>query len=242
MEPNNFEEDFRKKLNQRTIEPSNKAWDRLDAMLNVVEDKKPKKRKTWMYVAASIAGFLLVGTFFFTKDKSSIETPQNNVAVEQEIQKDSAIKPVQDSRNPSVSKPDESRVMVSEQGNSHTVKKEANKVHQETIQNIKKENNQIAESSVIIKNNQQNQSINPASANQNPKNETVDKLLLTAEKNVMAENSAKPKTKAKVKVSASDLLHQVDGELELSFREKVIATVNKNYQTVKGAVANRNQE
>ena len=45
MEPNNFEKDFREKLNQREIEPSNKAWDRLDAMLSVAEEKKPKTIK-----------------------------------------------------------------------------------------------------------------------------------------------------------------------------------------------------
>lgn len=48
--------------------------------------------------------------------------------------------------------------------------------------------------------------------------------------------------KNKVKINANDLLSQVDGELELSFREKVINKVNKNYQTVKVALANRNVE
>ena len=76
MAPNNFEKDFRDKLNQRKIEPSNKAWDRLDAMLSVAEEEKTtvvprskndSKRK-WLYIAASIAGFLLVGTFFFNRN------------------------------------------------------------------------------------------------------------------------------------------------------------------------------
>ncbi|HEX8016555.1 MAG TPA: hypothetical protein VF465_15105 [Flavobacterium sp.] len=61
-----------------------------------------------------------------------------------------------------------------------------------------------------------------------------------AENKVVAENLAKPKSK--VKVNANDLLNQVDGELELSFREKIISKVNKNYQTVKVAVASRNQQ
>ena len=75
MEPNNFEKDFREKLNQRKIEPSDKAWDRLDAMLSVAEEKKqPKNKKRWMYIAASIVGFLLVGTFFFNQKKSVVET------------------------------------------------------------------------------------------------------------------------------------------------------------------------
>ncbi len=120
-------------------------------------------------------------------------------------------------------------------------KKEEKIANKKSNQLVKNEKNQIAESSIIIKNNQENQSPN----NQNPivetsKNESVDQLLNSAEKTVVAENSAKPKTK--IKVNANDLLNQVDGELELSFREKVITKVNKNYQTVKVALANRNQQ
>ena len=51
-----------------------------------------------------------------------------------------------------------------------------------------------------------------------------------------------PPTEHKVKVDAGSLLSQVDGELELTFREKVIRTVGKNYKNVKVALANRNQE
>jgi hypothetical protein len=45
-----------------------------------------------------------------------------------------------------------------------------------------------------------------------------------------------------IAVNASNLLSQVDAELEPSFREKVIVKINKNYQTVKVALANRNLE
>ena len=44
-----------------------------------------------------------------------------------------------------------------------------------------------------------------------------------------------------VSVNAANLLSLVDGELKLSFREKVISKINKNYQSVKVAVANRNR-
>ena len=72
MEPNNFEKDFREKLNERKIEPSKKAWDRLDAMLSVAEEKKPEKKskRKWLYIAASFIGFLLVGTIFFNQNKN----------------------------------------------------------------------------------------------------------------------------------------------------------------------------
>ena len=237
MEPNNFEKDFRKKINQRTIEPSDKAWDRLDAMLNIVENKKPKKRKIWLYVAASITGFLLIGTVFFIQNKNNNTIPQNNVTIEENIQKDSVVKPDNNVLHPVKSA--ENEVAVVEETTIKNNKKSEKKLNQESVSTLK---NQVAESSVIIKNNPSNQSINSNGNIQNPQNETVEKVFDTTEKNVLAENSAKPKTKLKVKVNANDLLNQVDGELELSFREKVIATVNKNYQTVKVAVANRNQE
>lgn len=247
MEPNNFEKDFREKLNQRTIEPSDKAWDRLDAMLSLAEEKKPARlrslqasKRKWMYIAASIIGFLLVGTFFFNQKKSVIETPKNTVVIEENTKKDSVEKPtlnVENSVKEEVAVSENTGIQVSskeEKTNLDTLRKSPNKA-------IKNEKNQIAESSIIIKNNQEKQSIkNETAIAETSKKETVDQLLVSAEKTVVAENSVKPK--AKIKVNANDLLNQVDGELELSFREKVITKVNKNYQTVKVALANRNQQ
>ncbi|MCD0470829.1 hypothetical protein [Flavobacterium sp. JAS] len=248
MEPNNFEKDFREKLNQRTIEPSDKAWDRLDAMLSVAEEKKPTVRlrslqaskRKWLYIAASIVGFLLVGTFYFNQKKSVVETPKNNIVIEENTKKDSVVKPTLntiDSVRTEVATSEKESVRESEkQGNNHpdVLKLNSNKPS-------KNEKNQVAESSVIIKNNPEKRSINTANPTvETSKKESVDQLLLSAEKTVVAENSVKPK--AKIKVNANDLLNQVDGELELSFREKVITKVNKNYQTVKVALANRNQQ
>jgi len=235
MEPNNFEKDFREKLNQRTIEPSNKAWDRLDAMLSIAEEKKPEKSNKWLYIAASVVGFLLVGTFFFNQNKNTIETPKK-VVIEENTKKDSVLEPVLNNTDPVKTK-----IAVSENPSKENLNEEEKKSNQISNKTIKNESNQIAESSVIIKNNQEKQSINNQTViAENTKNSNVDQLLENAENKVVAENSAKPKSK--VKVNANDLLNQVDGELELSFREKIISKVNKNYQTVKVAVASRNQQ
>ena len=232
MEPNNFEKDFREKLNNRTIEPSDKAWDRLDAMLSITENKKPKKKNKWLYIAASFVGFLLVGTFFFNQKEQTIKVPQS-VVVEDNIKKDSVVKPALNSVD--------SIKTVIASSEQTSVQKSNNKEinnNQKSNATLKNESNQVAESSIIIKNNQEKQSI--PNQIQISKNENIDQLLVTAEKAVVAENSAKQKSK--VKINADDLLNQVDGELELSFREKVISKVNKNYQTVKVALANRNQQ
>ena len=55
MEPNKLEREFREKLEKRAIQPSDMAWDRLDAMLSVAEKKK-KPNRAWMYMAASFFG------------------------------------------------------------------------------------------------------------------------------------------------------------------------------------------
>jgi len=239
MEPNNFEKDFREKLNERKIEPSDKAWDRLDAMLSVAEEKKqPKKNYKWLYIAASLVGFLLVGTFFFNQKKNEVEIPKNTIVIKEDQKRDSVVEPTLN-----IIDSVKTEIAVSEKDGTQTsVKKSiAEKINhnQNTNKIIKNESNQIAESSIIIKNNQEKQAINnQTSVVETSKSETVDQLLDSAEKTIIAENSTKPKSR--VKINANDLLNQVDGELELSFREKLISKINRNYQTVKVAVANRN--
>ncbi|TDX14238.1 hypothetical protein [Flavobacterium sp. S87F.05.LMB.W.Kidney.N] len=241
MEPNSFEKDFRDKLNERKIEPSNKAWDRLDAMLSVAEENKPitinsnkKSKRKWLYIAASFIGFLLVGTLFFNQNKNAVEVPKT-VVVEKEIQKESVTKPAINNID-SIKTENAIAEKTSEQVSAKQEKLN-NQISNKTNKN---ESNQIAESSIIIKNNQEKQSAsNQVLITENAKNSNVDQLLETAENKVLAESSTK---KAKVKINASDLLNQVDGELELSFREKMITKVNKNFQDVKVALSNRNQK
>ena len=90
--------------------------------------------------------------------------------------------------------------------------------------------NQVAELSII---NQKNEQF----ASSNISEKSVDEMLASVKTTLKSENS-----RTTVKVNPNALLSQVDGELELSFREKVINKVNKNYQTVKVVLANRNQE
>ncbi len=245
MEPNNFEKDFREKLNQRKIEPSSKAWDRLDAMLSVAEEKEPikleskKSKRKWLFIAASLVGFLLVGTLFFNQNKKAVQTPET-VIVEKEketrTKKESVTEPILntvDSAKTKTAIAEKTSVTKNEKNNPRVSGQTSNKI-------IKNESNIIAESSIIIKNNQEKQSANnQIEVTETSKKESVDQLLETAENKVLAQNQNK---KAKVKINAADLLNQVDGELELSFREKVITKVNKNLQEVKVAISNRNQE
>ena len=88
MEPNKLEKQFREKLNTREIQPSAQAWDRLDAMLSVAEEKKTKRPSGFLFIAASILVLVTLGTFFFSQDATRIHPQDNNSVVETEIKKD----------------------------------------------------------------------------------------------------------------------------------------------------------
>lgn len=227
MEPNKFEKEFRNKLNQREISPSENSWDRLDAMLTATEEKKAKSRYAWIYVAASFVGFLLIATFYFSQNENTIENQKNEVVIENPIDtKTNAIplKEVDSKIEEKSSVVDVFKQSASKSGKSSFSRKDslANK------NNFNQ--NQVAELSIINQNTEQF-----ASSNANEK--SVDEMIVAVQATPKAAAS-----KTAIKVNPNTLLSQVDGELELSFREKVINKVNKNYQTVKVALVNRNQE
>src|SRR6187402_3360808 len=87
MGQNKIDNDFRDKLNQREIKPSENAWDRLDAMLTVAEEKKPKRSYGWLYIAASFIGFLFIGIAFFGSTEEMIDSRRNPVVIENGNQK-----------------------------------------------------------------------------------------------------------------------------------------------------------
>jgi len=89
MEPNKIEEQFKELLNSRELQPSDKAWDRLDAMLSVAEEKKTKRSFGWLYIAASIIGFIFVGTLFFSQTEELIDVRRNDVVLQEKEEKSS---------------------------------------------------------------------------------------------------------------------------------------------------------
>lgn len=233
MGQNKLENEFRKKLNAREIAPNSNAWDRLDAMLTVGEEKKTQRSYKWLYIAASFLGFLLIATMFFNSGKEttivqSVVEEQNvgKASVKEENEKVKAIVPENQTEIAGIEDP------------KPTAKapKATQKVnHQKIIlqENLASANEHIQKSSNHSIINQNEQLTNPEKTNAK-----VDELLASANED---QKPAIPK-KPTLKVDASSLLSQVDGELELSFREKVINTVGKNYKNVKVALANRNNQ
>lgn len=249
MEPNNnIENQFREKLNSREIKPSSTSWDRLDAMLTVAdsntveqEKKKAKRGFGWMHIAASFLGFILIVTVFLSQTEELVDVEKTPVVKEtiiipseEEVIKTETITPkVEQIIANTENKSDKKTKLHVRQRTGEAI------INQKTInqnQAIVSHQNEIVENQQLTIDNQQPTTDNPQLKSSYA---NVDELLAAVKKN---KTDKLFQDKATVKVNSNDLLSQVDGELELSFRQKMIKSVSKNYQEVKVALSTRNQE
>lgn len=261
MEPIKLENQIREKLNAREIQPSAQSWDRLDAMLSVAEEKKTKRPFGFLFVAASILVLVSLGIFFFTQNGSKIQ-PENNVVTTET--KDTLQKPLNEIPTPIV---EQKQIVVStdiqnptrgEAEQSESISQTTNNNQRVSISNQKSINREHRfngpsnQNSLINRDKQiEFQNSSDVALKELPKIETR-KQIIVSNKNIPSDEqllaaldkmaSQSTKSKSTLQVDAKSLLSQVDGELELTFREKVINKVNKNYREVKVALANRNKE
>lgn len=252
MEPNNIENQIREKLNSREIKPTEMAWDRLDAMLSVAEEKKTKRFVFFNFknigIAASILLFVSLGLFFFNKNE--IIVPENDVVIKENSNNNNNDNS-NDKNLESVHK-QENQVAEATQNSQLTT------CHTELVEvrNLKSSpsfnsiNQKTNQQSIINKEKAIEYQVSEVIAQKDmPKITSQEKIEMPNRVSVNAddllasvEKSSKPEKKNTIKVNANSLLSQVDGELEQTFRQKVINKISKNYQEVKVALANRNQE
>ena len=248
MEPNKLETQFKTKLNSREIKPSNSAWDRLDVLLTVSE--KPKRNLNWMYIAASFFGFIFIANIYFSQTEN-VSDKEKVVFVREK-----------DLKNLPAGMQVEKKLKNENQIVQHSI------INQETNQKNQLVQNSIVTRELRSnwrsnqKTNQKN-TTNQKNLNQLVKNEIVNQkteqkpIILESNKelqkivaiNTLDKNdeaildnlTSKQIEYSKISIKPNDLLLQVDNELELTFREKVIQTVNKNFRSVKVAIENRNK-
>lgn len=95
MAPIKFEENIREKLQERELQPSKEAWNKLSDRLEK-EPHKKNNRRLWMAVAAGFVGVLLVVSFLLdSKNNTNIDqiVVEDNITpqVEEKITNDSNI-------------------------------------------------------------------------------------------------------------------------------------------------------
>jgi hypothetical protein len=227
-----MEREFKRKLDLREITPTPHAWDRLEAMLNQAESKNPARTINWLYVAAAILGFALLSTAFFHDWKNG------HVQI---VEQKPPVNPMGSAKPQPVAPAADEQTQIAIQNRaeaektqtpSENIRPETKTAIRKTVPGFSKAPSEIATvDRPSIEKTEKPETIQPIDK-KNPAYADADVQLADAGK-----LSPKP-----VKVDARALLDQVDGELDQSFREKVLSGASKKYQDVKVALANRNRE
>ena len=227
MKPNKIDNQIREKLNAREVQPSAQAWDRLDAMLAVSEEKKPKKGYGWFFVAASTILFFGLGFFLFNSNET-IEINNSTpivTTINEETDSSEATKINQ------ISVKEEQLVLVQNEVNFS--KTQTNKKSEEA--------NKVMETENILE-----EKISPNSQLPTPntyKYVSPENLLAevqTGEKVITSDKKIRPKVK--MKVDANSLLTNVEKELDENHKETTFDKLNRKFKDAKSALANRNYE
>lgn len=247
MALNNFEKQVQQKLSNREIKPSANSWDRLDAMLSV-EEKPKKKGFFWINIAASFIVFVSVGYYFYNqntiiepvKEESIIVDENSKLRIQNSDIKDEILEKKESIKEVLV----ENTILIKENKTSSISKEQLVAISETNIQHP-------------TTNNQKGVSIiNPSQENSNNTNSEIINQQATVKyryispKELLAqvENTNTPnqpvvtKSNSKIKVDANVLLSNAENELNQTFRANVIKKLNKNYQELATAIANRNYE
>ncbi len=248
MEPNKIEKQFREKLNAREIQPSAHAWDRLDAMLSVAEEKKTRKPFGFLFIAASILVFVTLGLFLFNQNGTDINIPNTVVGTETKI--DTVQNKTESIQTPIVESQKQNEAVATVNNQPTTVKNHQSPTNNQGVsinnQSTTHQNQIIKDKPIEFQNSsdvaqkemprimEQTQIV----VGKQTTSKSDESLLADLDKSVKESTNKK----SSLKVDAKSLLSQVDGEVEYTFREKMLKKINKNYQEVKVALANRNNE
>lgn len=233
MEQNsNIENQFRDKLNSREIEPTQMAWDRLDAMLSVAESKQPKKKINWLLIAAGFIGILFSGIVVFQLNNKNIVSnnaaaivQKTNSLAKKQIQINNESEIIASSNLNQISKPAVQNQQLAAQNaiiNKKTIVKSFKNSNQEA---------QVAQNAVI-----ENRISNEVAT---PKISINPETLLATVETINTNQTAVSKS---ISVNANSLLSQVNGELSQEFRETKFQKLKRNYQNVKVAMESRNNK
>ncbi len=221
MRQDKLDKKFASKLHDREIKPSEKAWDRLDAMLSVADEKPKNVSFNWLYIAAA----LFVGSFItfqiynaeplidsrvtesgskeIMQEKPEVGTVLQNAEPETRVEKQASA--IANNENKKLLKPSKR--------NSENSKTDIQKSRTTQEMMVEREQSQIAEVILPPKTIEPRQQLN------------INPTL---------------KKPSKISVSGSSLLAETDREINYTFREKVIKKLAQASSEIAEAVSERN--
>ncbi|MFK7032832.1 hypothetical protein [Flavobacterium oreochromis] len=235
MELNQFEKQTQEQFRSREIQPSTEAWSQLDTMLSTVEIK-PKVYK-WQYCMLNIvAMFLLMIALFYWFDQSNTLKNQKQIANNYELR--SILKKPHKEIFSLFNKNERTLGMIDNSIESEGYsknKKLLNKKLQKKVFNLQKHSEKIQEVSC------QNLKYEGDDFIVSKDDVLVNKEIVINTPQIIYKNKTK-EIKTELKIDPNLLLDQVDGEIKLTFRQKMIKALSKNLKEAKESIASRNKE
>ena len=234
MERNNFEQHIQKSLKDRTIQPSENAWNRIAADLPTKQTKKSKKYIWWYGIAASIA--IIFSLFLFNSENETIQTPDKVAEEEVKTLPEQLQQKTPVLENTSIAT--ENIVTIASKKDNKPVQKKTSVLKKDIQQQNK--NTEIASTTAntTVDDKKVNQLIATLQDIQKDGNTitdaTIDSLLQKAQREIAMDRAWQ---KANGEVDAMALLNEVEDELETSFKQRVFEAIEKGYFTIKSAVA-----
>mgnify|MGYP001603695141 CR=1 FL=1 len=239
MAQNKLETQIKEQLNAREIKPTEMAWDRLDAMLSVAEEKKSKKGFGWLSIAAVFVGLLFGGFVLFQLNSNDIQIENSVVNQENNSDKVETSTENQNEIVPSTTEISTEVAQVKSTNNKKSIiNQNQNQNHHQSNQKSIQNDNPILEKQELIADNSLSNEIK-IEPNIKVVPITVNPDLLLA---VVESNKKENGSKSSLKVSAKSLLAQAEGEQKQDFKETRFQKLKRNFKTVKTAVSNRNNQ
>jgi hypothetical protein len=233
MEQDNFNKNIQEKFNFRTIEPSETAWNKLDAMLTLAAEKKQPKIFFWLSIAATFILFTGVGYVFFQQNEKTKLMPSTEEIVKSKTNSETETHK-QSMKESSVSSENELA--------NNTIKFSASETKKSVTFNTAQNENSKLEvyETVLIK--QEVVTVNEIKKEgikQEIKEATYN---YTTPETLLAEVQGQKKPsnissfKSTLRVNPNELLQTVESELDQTFKEKTITKLKQ----AKSAFVNRN--
>lgn len=259
MAPIKFEENLRDKLEERSLQPSANSWSKLSDRLDKEEKSGRKPWFGWLSIAAGLIIFLAIAIQVFGSKSAEEAEPQ---LVEEDVKEQKI-----DEKQPQFEEPntidlalEEETIEVNEKKsqsvdepiirNYKSVVKKSTKSDSQLANTGTKDNTKLekdqnrSDSNEVLKTENQINTEAVAEALDAIKTEKtivtdkeVDSLLKVASKELFRNQLKKETSKT---VDAKSLLEDVEEEMGQSFRSKVFEALKGSYETVKTAVAERN--
>ncbi|NER18796.1 hypothetical protein [Spongiivirga citrea] len=235
MAQHRFEDQVKKQLGDREINPSADAWQRLSEQLDGENDKKGIA--FWKYAVAACMVGLLGTLLWYQFDQREVELIDQQIVEEEfDIKKDEPIKNVEDQ----VIIPLEKQSKINIVAVPKKVSEEPAQLAKEEVKNTIEVANQDTETMNYF----DTKVAEVVAEVQRLKNEKdsitdaeVEALLASAERDIQLQSIMNQNTKT---VDANALLLDVEAELERTFRDRVFEALKNGFNKTRTAVANRN--